>query len=146
MRLGGKVGAGGDEDIYMNILREQEIKKKNKKLKKEKKKKKDKKSKRKHVESDDDEDHDSDNNKEDSDEELYRFFEDQPESKKEKRKSGDKVRQSSGEKVKKRFVRAKFDDDLDLMDDEKLLSFDLETKKKDKMKRRTSNEVIKETV
>ena len=45
--------------------------------------------------------------------------------------------------MKKRFVRAKFDDDLDLMDDEKLLSFDLESKKKDKIKRRTSNEVRK---
>merc|ERR1719422_2145626 len=140
MRLGGKVGAGGDDDIYMNILREQEIKKKNKKVRRKRRRKKDKKSKKKQVESDDEEDRDSDNVKEDSDEELYRFFEDQPESKKEKRKSGDKVRQSSGEKVKKRFVRAKFDDDLDLMDDEKLLSFDLETKKKDKIKRRTSNE------
>merc|ERR1719422_2672444 len=58
MRLGGKVGAGGDDDIYMNILREQEIKKKNKKVRRKRRRKKDKKPKKKQVESDDEEDRD----------------------------------------------------------------------------------------
>ena len=130
MRLGGKVSgdeAPEDDDIYMDILRDQEAKKKAKKLKKEKKKeKKDKKKskKRKEVESDVEE-----KSEVDSDEELYRFFEDPPESKPQKRSPTD---------IKKKFVRAKFDHDLDLLDE------DLGTAdrpKKSKLKRRTSNEV-----
>ena len=136
MRLGGKVSgdeAPEDDDIYMDILRDQEAKKKAKKLKKEKKKeKKDKKKskKRKEVESDVEE-----KSEVDSDEELYRFFEDPPESKPQKRKSKELV---SPTDIKKKFVRAKFDNDLDLLDE------DLGTAdrpKKSKIKRRTSNEV-----
>merc|ERR1712045_40301 len=78
----------------------------------------------------------------DSGEELFRFFE-EPDTKKAKRRSGSprRERQVSG----KRFVRAKFEDDLDL----ELESLESrgrhgsgEGKKKikDKLKRRTSNE------
>jgi len=80
----------------------------------------------------------------DSGEELFRFFEEEQDTKKAKRRSGSprRERQVSG----KRFVRAKFaDDDLDL----ELESLESrgrhgggEGKKKikDKLKRRTSNE------
>ena len=124
-----------------------------KKLKKEKKKK----SKRRKSRESDDEDAVSDSKAVDldSDEELFRFFEEQPETKKSKRRSGEKERQVSGsgdgeanKPVRKRFVRAKFDsDDLDL-ESENIASRDSEEassgKKKLKVKRRTSNEVSRE--
>ena len=144
----------------MDILRKQEAKKKMekeaKKAKKEKRKekkekkekKKSKKKKGRDSESDDDEENLSDKHASDVDsgEELFRFFEEDQDSKKTKRRSGSprRERQVSG----KRFVRAKFaDDDLDL----ELESLESrgrhgsgEGKKKikDKLKRRTSNEVI----
>merc|ERR1711976_110370 len=94
-----------------------------------KKEKKDKKSKkRKEVESDVEE-----KSEVDSDEELYRFFEDPPESKPQKRKSKEQV---SPADIKKKFVRAKFDNDLDLLDED----LDTDRQKKSKIKRRTSNE------
>ena len=157
LRLGGKVGEGLTEsDIYMDILRDQEVKKKSKKVKKLKKEKK-KKSKRRKSRDSEDEDAASDNKAADldSDEELFRFFEEQPETKKSKRRSGEKERQVSGsgdgeanKPVRKRFVRAKFDsDDLDL-ESENIASRDSEEvssgKKKLKGKRRTSNEVSRE--
>ena len=139
MRLGGKVSGDDvaeDDDIYMDILRDQEAKKKAKKLKKEKKKEKKEKKKskkRKEVESDVEE-----KSEVDSDEELYRFFEDPPESKPQKRKSKELV---SPTDIKKKFVRAKFDNDLDLLDED----LDTERQKKSKIKRRTSNEVRNST-
>ena len=152
LRLGGKVGEELQEsDLYMDILRQQEVKKKKeakkaKKAKKEKKeKKKSKKKKGKDSESDEENLSDKHASDVDSGEELYRFFEDEKETKKAKRRSGSprRERQVSG----KRFVRAKFaDDDLDL----ELESLEArgrqgggegKKKMKDKLKRRTSNEV-----
>ena len=158
MRLGGKVGEELQEsDIYMDILRKQEAKKKlekearkaKKDKKKEKKEKKEKKKskKKKGKESESDEENLSDKHASDVDsgEELFRFFEEDQDSKKTKRRSGSprRERQVSG----KRFVRAKFaDDDLDL----ELESLESrgrhgsgegKKKNKDKLKRRTSNEV-----
>merc|ERR1712098_808547 len=90
LRLGGKVESeDADKDIYMDILRNQEAKKKTKKLKKEKKEKK-KSKKRKEVDSDvSDKEPEKDI---DSDEELFRFFE-EPEPKAQKRRSKDLERQ-----------------------------------------------------
>lgn len=157
LRLGGKVGEELQEsDIYMDILRKQEAKKKmekeakkaKKEKRKEKKEKKEKKKskKKKGRDSESDEENLSDKHASDVDsgEELFRFFEEDQDSKKSKRRSGSprRERQVSG----KRFVRAKFaDDDLDL----ELESLESrgrhgsgEGKKKikDKLKRRTSNE------
>merc|ERR1711973_960256 len=97
LRLGGKVESeDADKDIYMDILRDQEAKKKAKKLKKEKKKEK----KRKDVDSDvSDKEPEQDI---DSDEELFRFFE-EPEPKTQKRRSKEIERQLSGDLVKKKF-------------------------------------------
>lgn len=137
MRLGAKVGELAESDIYMDILREQEAKKKEaKRLKKEKKRDKKEKKKSKKKKDRDESDVESDRNVggEDSDEELFRFFEDEPEAKKAKRRSGEKERKSSGDQpVKKRFVREKFAED----DMEELHA----DRKKLKDKRRISNEV-----
>ena len=159
LRLGGKIGEELPEsDIYMDILRKQEAKKKlekeakkakkeKRKEKKEKKEKKKSKKKGKGKDSESDEENLSDKHASDVDsgEELFRFFEEEQDTKKAKRRSGSprRERQVSG----KRFVRAKFaDDDLDL----ELESLESrgrhgggEGKKKikDKLKRRTSNEV-----
>ena len=139
MRLGAKVGELAESDIYMDILREQEIKKKEaKRLKKEKKrdKKEKKKAKKKKGR---DSDNDSDRAPaagDDSDEELFRFFEDDSDSKKSKRRSGEKVRLSSGgdHPVKKRFVRAKFED-------EEMDELQMDKQRINELKRRVSNEV-----
>ena len=145
-----------ESDIYMDILRKQEAKKKlekearkaKKEKRREKKEKKEKKKskKKKAKDSESDEENLSDKHASDVDsgEELFRFFEEEPDTKKAKRRSGSprRERQVSG----KRFVRAKFEDDLDL----ELESLESrgrhgsgEGKKKikDKLKRRTSNEV-----
>lgn len=157
LRLGGKVGEELQEsDIYMDILRKQEAKKKmekeakkaKKEKRKEKKEKKEKKKskKKKGRDSESDEENLSDKHASDVDsgEELFRFFEEDQDSKKTKRRSGSprRERQVSG----KRFVRAKFaDDELDL----ELESLESrgrhgsgegKKKNKDKLKRRTSNE------
>ena len=143
-----------ESDIYMDILRKQEAKKKMEKeakkaKRKEKKEKKEKKKSKKKKERDSESDEENLSDKHasdvDSGEELFRFFEEDQDSKKTKRRSGSprRERQVSG----KRFVRAKFaDDELDL----ELESLESrgrhgsgegKKKNKDKLKRRTSNEV-----
>ena len=110
------------------------LKKEKKALKKEKKAKKSKKQKAKESDSER-----SGDEPLDSDEELYRFFEETApppaapkESKKSsKRRSGD--RNSSGEKPSGRIVRAKGHSDLN--------SEELDIGKRLKSKRRSSNEV-----
>merc|ERR1719397_1799390 len=115
MRLGGKVEQFTENEILAEMLRQQEEKRKEKKLrreikelkKREKHERKDKKkSKKKRTALSDDELSDRGNKDDDSDEELYRFFEDKdsspsPEPKKKKKKrnsSGREGRVSSGEK------------------------------------------------
>ena len=140
MRLGGKVDGYSESEIYMEMLKEdkklsKKLKKEKKALRKEKKAKKSKKQKGKDSDSERSEDEPLD-----SDEELYRFFEEpQPapptatkEAKKfSKRRSGD--RNSSGEKASARIVRAKGHGDLE--------SDELDIGKRLKSKRRSSNEV-----
>ena len=141
MRLGGKVDGLSESEIYMEMIKDKKLSKKLKKekkaLKKEKKAKKSKKQKGK--------DSDSERREEDpldSDEELYRFFEEEPAAptitaketrKTSGRRSGD--RRSSGEKPATRIVRAKGHSDLDLESEE------LDIGKRLRSKRRSSNEV-----
>ena len=138
MRLGGKVDGFSESEIYMEMFKDKKLSKKLKKekkaLKKEKKAKKSKKKKGK--------DSDSERREEDpldSDEELYRFFEEEPAAppvtaketrKSSGRRSGD--RRPSGEKPA-RIVRAKGHSDLE--------SEELDIGKRLKVKRRSSNEV-----
>ena len=139
MRLGGKVDGYSESEIYMEMVKEdkklsKKLKKEKKALKKEKKAKKSKKQKAKESDSER-----SGDEPLDSDEELYRFFEEPApppaapkESKKSsKRRSGD--RNSSGEKPSGRIVRAKGHSDLN--------SEELDIGKRLKSKRRSSNEV-----
>ena len=139
LRLGGKVDGLSESEIYMEMVKDKKLSKKLKKekkaLKKEKKAKKSKKQKAKESDSER-----SGDEPLDSDEELYRFFEEPPapppaapkESKKSsKRRSGD--RNSSGEKPSGRIVRAKGHSDLN--------SEELDIGKRLKSKRRSSNEV-----
>ena len=140
MRLGGKVDGYSESEIYMEMLKEdkklsKKLKKEKKALRKEKKAKKSKKQKGKDSDSERSEDEPLD-----SDEELYRFFEEPqpapPASTKEakkfsKRRSGD--RNSSGEKASARIVRAKGHSELE--------SEELDIGKRLKSKRRSSNEV-----
>ena len=144
MRLGGKVDGLSESEIYMEMFKDKKLSKKLKKekkaLKKEKKAKKSKKQKGK--------DSDSERREEeplDSDEELYRFFEEQQPAqpapattakearKSSRRRSGE--RNSSGEKLSTRIVRAKGHSDLDLESEE------LDIGKRLRSKRRSSNEV-----
>ena len=139
MRLGGKVDGLSESEIYMEMIKDKKLSKKLKKekkaLKKEKKAKKSKKQKGK--------DSDSERREEDpldSDEELYRFFEEEPAAPtitaKETRKSSGRrsgERRSSGEKPATRIVRAKGHSDLE--------SEELDIGKRLRVKRRSSNEV-----
>ena len=137
MRLGEKVDGYSESEIYMEMLKDnkklsKKLKKEKKALRKEKKAKKSKKQKGK--------DSDSEKSEEeplDSDEELYRFFEEpapptvpKETKKSSKRRSGD--RNSSGEKPSARIVRAKGHSDLESEED---------LGKRLKSKRRSSNEV-----
>jgi len=142
LRLGGKVESeDADKDIYMDILRNQEAKKKTKKLKKEKKKeKKEKKKSKKRKEVDSDVSDKEPEKDIDSDEELFRFFE-EPEPKAQKRRSKDLERQLSGDLVKKKFVRAKFDsEDVEDLVEKYREDDQSEERRKVKSKRRISNE------
>lgn len=146
LRLGGKVDGYSESDIYVEMLKVQEDKKMARKMKKEKKAlKKEKKAKKsKKHKGKDSEAERSEEEPLDSDEELYRFFEEpaappplREAKKSSKRRSGDRDRNSSGEKPqsKKRIVRAKVQrDNLDLESEE------LDIGKRMKSKRRSSNE------
>ena len=139
MRLGGKVDGYSESEIYMEMLKEdkklsKKLKKEKKALRREKKAKKNKKQKGKDSDSERSQDEPLD-----SDEELYRFFEEpapapatKEAKKSSKRRSGD--RNSSGEKPSTRIVRAKGHSDLE--------SEELDIGKRLKSKRRSSNEVI----
>merc|ERR1719342_345150 len=142
LRLGGKVESeDADKDIYMDILRDQEAKKKAKKLKKEKKKeKKEKKKSKKRKDVDSDVSDKEPEHDIDSDEELFRFFE-EPEPKTQKRRSKEIERQLSGDLVKKKFVRAKFDsEDVEDLVEKYREDEQTQERRKVKSKRRISNE------